>query len=84
MDKDLLNQLRRVISGTTSLKHLTVHCAHLKWTNVARSLMEGAADSDSLRTLDIIVNPPPDNVTKVKHLSGLTVKVASRGMFPLS
>ena len=51
---------------------------------MARSLVEGAADSDSLRTLDINVNPPPDNVTKVKHFSGLTDKVASRGMFPLS
>ena len=84
VDKDLLNQLTQVISGTTSLKHLTVHCAYLKWTNVARSLMEGAADSDSLKTLNIIVDPPPDNVAKVKHLSGLTVKVASQGMYPLS
>jgi hypothetical protein len=83
---DHLEELQQVVKENASLKHLTIQCAYLKWSNVAEAIVEGAGENNNsyLENVDLIVDRMPGNLKRVKHKFGkltVTMKVTTHGKF---
>ena len=63
-DPDVLKTVEAAVRSSTSVKMIKIEGLGLKWTNVATAILKGAAQSKSLRDVELVTpwNPIPQKV----------------------
>ena len=87
MDTDLLKAVEAAVKSSLSMKRIKIQGEFIKWTNVATAILKGAAQSTSLRELELETPeefPPPqeviDDVRKAKPELRLVVMSGSESV----
>ena len=53
-DLDVLKAIETTVRRSMSLKRIKIDGSYLKWTNVATAILKGAAQTKSLRRLELM------------------------------
>ena len=70
-DPDVLKAVEAAVRRSTSVKRIKIEGCCLKWTNVATAILKGAAQTKSLREVELVTTkdfpPPPEVVDEVRE-----------------
>ena len=70
-DPDVLKEVEKAITVSTSVKRIEIDGAYLRWTNVATAILKGATRNTVLRELELVTPrdflPPQEVVDDMKR-----------------